>query len=352
MSAKQIYKGMGMVGAGFQFLNTAPTPLYRRPVQAKFFSAFFDAKSEYLEGDIYQLTEVIEAALQLPQGKAYNDVVGGLKKSSAELKNVNVGSFGLAYGYSAKDIKGKVNPVTKQKMTEEELFAELAVSADKSWDAMDEAAIAQLLTADTSYTGGYAGNPSYNWYTIITGASRPAATSMNLNGAVNHISLFMDQVDRMKEEADIRGQSVSNVAVLAGSTFFDERLEIEIQQGLARDLRSELDLASQAYPELPGQTFRISYFDSRDGIRYIRANESIGGSKVIGVNDAYLVPTLAGESLFTKVYAPAVRFSSVNQVAQEKYVWEHKDDTEMVRAEESNVLYVSKFPTLIRKLTV
>ena len=156
----------------------------------------------------------------------------------------------------------------------------------------------------------------------------------------------------MKEEADIRGQSVTAVTALCDPIFFNDRLEIEIQQGLARDLRSELDLASQAYPELPGQTFRISYFDSRDGIRYIRANESIDGSRVIPASSAILVPTLAGESLFTKVYAPAVRFSSVNQVAQEKYVWEHKDDTEMVRAEESNVLYVSKFPTLIRKLTV
>ena len=302
----EIYKGMGFVGAGYSFLDTAPEQLVRQPVRVGFFRDFFNPQEIMLRSRVFQFDRVIEAANQEAAGKSFCDLVGKMDKKCAVKLNFKVGSFGVGWSVSPSDIQGKLSPITGEPMTVEEVIAEMQITAQKAWDNMDEKALVQLLTADTSFTGGFAGNPSYNWYTELEGAARPAAVSMNLAGSVDHIDLFQTQVDILMEEADKQGVDTTfRPVVLCGSTFFADRMTIERQEGLGRDLQygAGRDLQSDLRPYTPYGGMRHAYFDGHDGIRYIRVNQSIGGSKAIAATSAYLVPE--GVQLFAKAYAPA-----------------------------------------------
>ena len=353
MQTQEIYKGIGFSGANFNFLDKAPEVLNRKPVRVGFFRDFFNPEEIPLRSRVYQMTKVTQAATQEAVGKSYSDLIGSLTKNSADLFNFNVGSFGLGWSVSPQDIQGKLSPVTNEPMTVEEVIASMQIKAQQAWDNMDEKALAQLLTTDVAFSGGFAGNPAYNWYTEIEGTTRPAATSMTLGASVDHIQLFHNQVDILQEEADKQGLDTTfRPVVLCGSNFYADRLTIERQEGLARELHGPSpDLQSAERPFTSYGGMRHAYFDGHDGIRYIRVNQSIGGTKSIGASAAFLVPE--GIQLFSKVYAPAQSMAVGNTFASKSYGWESVSDrTGVTRHEESNVLYVSKYPKLIRNLTV
>jgi len=353
MSLNEIYKGTGFVGAGFTFLDQAPELLQRKPVQVGFFRDFFNPKEVPLSSRIFQYKRKTSAGLQEPVGKTYSDLVGNMDKASAELENYNVGSFGLGWNVAPQDFQGKVSPVTGLPMTPEEIIADMQIQAQMAWDNMDERALVSLLTTDVAYDGGFSGNPSYNWYTEFEGTSRPSAISMNLAGSVDHIDLFQAQVDILQEDADKQGfASAFRPVVICGSTFYASRLKIEQQEGLARELHGPgPDLQSAERPFTSYGGMRHAYFDGHDGIRYIRVNQSIGGTKSVAASNAFLVPE--GIQLFTKAYAPSQSMSAGNKPASKVYGWEQMSDRNgITRHEESNVLYVSSHPKLIRKLTV
>lgn len=353
MQTQEIYKGTGFVGAGFNFLDTAPEVITRKPVQVGFFKDFFNPVSTPIKSRVYQLKEVITPENQEATGKSYSDLIGALTKNTANLYNFNVGSFGLGWAVSPSDIQGKISPVTGEPMTVEEVIATMQLAAQKAWDNTDEKAIAQLITTDTCFTGGFAGNPSYNWYTELVGSSRPAATSMNLAGSVDHVQLFQNEVDGMLEEADKYGLSTTfRPVVLCGATFYANRLTIERQEGLARELHGAgPDLQSAERPFASYGGMRHAYFDGHDGVRYIRVNQSIGGTKSIAATSAFMVPE--GVQIVQKVYAPAQSMAVGNGFGAQSYAWEQVSDrTGVVRHEESNFLFVNPYPRMIRNLTV
>ena len=97
--------------------------------------------------------------------------------------------------------------------------------------------------------------------------------------------------------------------------------------------------------------FKYQNFESIDGIHYIKYAASIEGSKLIGDNDAYLIPV--GTDMMRKVLAPAQTRTYANSVAQELYGWSKEDERIGVTlAQESNVLFTLPRPRLIRALTV
>lgn len=350
---KEIYKGVGFVGAGFTFLDTVPEVLRRAPIKVGAFDALFPHEDTFLRTRVAQISRVTETGLQLPVGKRFDDYVGAIDKDSAELLNFNTCSFGHGWAVNPTDIDGKLSPITKEPMTEEELLAEMQIKAQMHWDFMREVAKVQLITTDTNYTGGFAGNPSYNWYNEFEGGSRPAATSMQLAANVDHISLFQAEVDKLQEDASkMRINDGFSPLALCGTTFYANRFNIEKQEGLARPLLGPAgDLASEEQPFIMIGGFRHATFQGQDGITYVRMNQSINGTKSVGVNDCYLVPQ--GITMVGRYFSPAIGRSTTNKIASEAYGWTEVSERKgVIRAEESNVLYVSKYPKLIRKLTV
>lgn len=308
----------------------------------------------FLETNTIKYDELSET-LQLPTGKQFHEYGVDLQKDKPRQMIYEVGSFGQRYNVAPKDYANKRIPGTEELMSEEYVIAQMVKKAAKSWDLFTELAFAELLTTDTNITRG-GPMPAYNFYTDIYGGARPAAVSMNLAGAVDHFALFGDQFDILQEEVEKANSSMTSAVILCGKDFYNQRLEIEKQEGLAREIKGPLDLASMDIPRdnfgSGSGKFSYQYFDSHDGFRYIRYSASILGSKIIADTAAYVVP-VGSENLFKRIYAPAQDRENVNKTAQSRYVWTKTTSrTGIHTAEESNVLYMNINPKLIRHLTV
>lgn len=313
-----------------------------------------ETNNVYLETNVIKYDDLVET-LQLPEGKPYHAFGGDLKKDKARQLIYEVGSFGLRYNVAPKDYANKRQPGTMELMSEEYVMGQMVQKADKAWTLFDELAFAQLITTDTNITRGSSVIPSYNFYTDIYGGARPAAANMQLGATVDHFALFGDQYDILQEELDKAGVSMTMAVILCGKDFYNARLEIEKQEGLARDFAGQtLDLATMEIPRdnfgSGNGKFSYQYFDSHDGFRYIRYSASILGSKMIGDDDAYIVP-VGAEKMFKRVYAPAQDRENVNTMAKSRYAWTTvKNRTGVHVAQESNVLFTNINPALIRPL--
>lgn len=312
-----------------------------------------EAADVYLDTNTIKYDD-LEETLQLPDGKRFEEFGPRLQKDKARQLIYEVGSFGLTYNVAPKDYANKRMPGTQELMTEEYVMAQMMKKSTKAWDLFNELAFAQLITTDTNITRGSSVIPSYNFYTDVYGGARPAAADMDLAGTVDHFALFGDQFDILQEELDKAGESMSMALVLCGKNFYNARLEIEKQEGLAREVRGPLDLATMDVPRSNfgsgNGKFMYQYFDSHDGFRYIRYSASILGTPMIADESAYIVP-LGTNNLFKRIYAPAQDRENVNKMAQKSYTWTKVSNrTGIYVAQESNCLPMTINAALIRPL--
>lgn len=296
----------------------------------------------------------MQDSVQLPGGKRFEEYGPDLKKDKARQMIYEVGSYGLRYNVAPKDYANKRQPGTQDLMDEAYLIAQMLTKAQKSWDLFNELSYASLLTSDQNNLFG-GPMPQYDYYNDVYGTARPAATDMDLDGSVDHFALFGDVYDRQSEELDKAMSSANMRVILCGKNFYASRFQIEVQEGLAREVRGPLDLATMEVPRSnfgsgSGQ-FGYQWFDSHDGFRYIRYSASINGANMIGDNDAYAVP-VGSDKMFKRVYAPAQDRENVNSMAQRSYAWTRTTSRTGVHvAQESNVLYANINPALIIPLT-
>lgn len=302
----------------------------------------------------------LEDTLQLPDGKRFDEFGKDIQKDKARQMIYEVGSFGWRGNVAPKDYANRRQPGTNELMDEAYLVSRMNMKSQKGWQQFMELAFAQLLTLDTNITRG---GPmvEYNFYTDIVGGARPAKIDMDLdNNALDHFQAFAKQKSLLKQDLEKTFNSSSRIVVICGESFFDQRLLVEKQQGgggsltLNRDIQG-LDLASMGVPMSSfgsgSSLYDYQYFDSHDGLRYIKYDAIITGTNLIGAADAYMVP-VGAENFIKLVYAPAQTRQYVNTTAQSVYGWSKEDDRNGVTMwTESNVLPIDVNPTLIRALT-
>lgn len=87
------------------------------------------------------------------------------------------------------------------------------------------------------------------------------------------------------------------------------------------------------------------------GAEFIEYRGSYNGSALITANKAYLIPQ-GTTDMFTSYYGPANRFSHVNTLGEEAYVWTFRDpkDIEIQIQSESNFLHLIKRPQAVVEL--
>ena len=314
-----------------------------------------------LETNTFKYDE-LEHSMQLPDGKRFDEFGKDIAKDKARQLIYEVGSFGIRANVAPKDYANKRIPGTEVELMDESyLVSQMNGKSQKAWQMFDELAFAQLLTTDTNISRG-GPMPVYNYYTDIIGSSRPAKINMDLdNNTLDHFQLFADQLDLLEQDVEKTMNTMTMPVVICGKDFFNQRLLVEKQQGgggsllLNREVRGGLDLATMGVPESSfgsgSGKFNYQWFDSHDGLRYIRYSASITGTKLIADADAYMVP-VGAESLMKQVYSPAQTRQYVNTTAQTAYGWSKEDDRNGVTMwTEKNVLPVLVNPQLIRHLT-
>jgi hypothetical protein len=342
-------------GSDFEMEDVSPL-VERTQVSPGLLTALLGGTSNdiFLQTNTVKYDELDDTA-QLPDGKAFDAYGPDIQKDKARQLIYEVGSFGIRSNVAPKDYANKRQPGTQDLMDEAYLLGRMNMKAEKSWAMFDELAFAQLLTLDTNITRG-GPQPVFNYHTDILGGARPAKISMNLAGAVDHFQLFAEQLDLLETDVEKTNNTMDMPVVICGKDFFNQRLTIEKQEGLARDMRGILDLQTMSVPTSNfgsgNGRFQYQWFDSFDGLRYIRYSASILGTKMIGDDDAYLIP-VGAETFLKRAYAPAQTRTYVNTTAQKRYAWSREHERNGVTMnQESNCLPINVNPQLIRALTV
>lgn len=342
-----------MQGNGYQ-LEDITSAVQRSYTKPRLMSALLNVQGheEFMMTDTFKFDEVT-STLQLPEGKSYSDTGKDLKKDKPRELRYSIPSFGLKLQVSPQDYVGRRKVGTADEfLTEDDVLASLSVKAEDSWSALDELGIAELVTADTNIVrnGPF---EKYNFYNDIVGSSRPAATDMDLgNGSIDHFTAGRAQRKIVLQELAKSGDSASQIIAICGDTYFNARFEVEKQEGLARELRGELDLASMAVPTVTDGNFMYDNFLSHDGILYVNyGSEIIAGTKLVDDDDAFLIP-VGAQNLLRVAYAPANTRSYANTQALQNYGWSHVDERQGVTViQESNKLFALTSPKSVVHLT-
>lgn len=337
-------------GSSFQ-LEEVTEAVERNPVNPGLLTALLSTEEDFITTDSYRY-DASENTATLPAGKSYSDVGPDIAKDKPFTKAFDVPSFGIRFNVLPADYANRRKKGTMEFLTEADVVSAMQVKADQAWDLHKELGLVTLLTTDTNIVMG---GPftTYNFYTDIVGSPRPAAQSMQLNAAVEHEVLFRKEVSLLSQDLAKAGGSSSLIYAICGDNFFNLRYNIQKNEGLAREIKFGPDLATQNILNIPSGGYNYQYFDSNDGIRYVNYGaEIIAGEKLIADDDAYLVPT-GGNGIMRPVFAPAQTRQHVNTQAQALYSWAGQDDRAgVVMNQESNVLYSSVDPRLVRHLTI
>lgn len=341
-------------GSPFQ-LEDITSSFERKPLKPGLLTMLLGVPDEANITDTH-VFDGMEHTSQIPAGKSYSGYGPDLAKDKPKKYRFEIPSFGLRFNVAPRDYAGRRVPGTMELMTEEYVIAQMETKMNDAWDLFTELAYAQLLTTDTNIVSG---GPfeTYNFFTNIVGVTRTtyqgaAKIDMDLGSTTKDlIADFRKQRLLILEELARAGDTAGQIVCLCGDTFFNARYEIEKQTSFGRELRSSLDLMSQALPEMV-VTFPYGYFDSHDGIRYINyGSEIIAGTPLIGASDAYLIPTGA-RKMFTVGTAPSEDRRYVNKPALSMYSWANISERQGVTVwTERNALYGNKNPRAIRHLT-
>lgn len=323
------------------------------PVVPKLLTALLGGYTETNMTNVFQYDEETYTA-QLPSGKRYDERGKDLPKDPAKQKYFGIPSFGLRLNVAPKDYANRRKPNSTEVMDEAYLVAKMTEKADKAWILHDELGYRDLLVSDQNRIDG---GPftQYNFYTDIIGSSRPGKADMKLDEAgVDSIPLLRAEAKELRTTLSKYGDGASNIIVICGDTFFEERLEIEMNETLSRPLKTDADFASMQVnmSDWGSSTFVYDWFKGgRDGLFYINYGaEIISGTKLIADTDAYMVPV--GVSNFMGIaYSPAQTRTYVNTEAMKRYSWMNENEFQgMTMFMEENKLFFCKKPDLIRAL--
>jgi hypothetical protein len=325
----------------------------RGQVKPGLLRALLNPASESMTTDTYKYDEVSSSSA-LPSGKSFSGYGPDLTKDKPRQMRYAIPSFGLRSNVRPEDYAGRRKPGTANEfLTEADVVAAMTMKSQEAWDLFDELAIAQLLTLDTNIVRG---GPfeEYNFYTDITGGARAAKVTMDLaTSTTDHEQLFRQQRKLAAQELARSKDSATGYVVICGDNFFDQRYEIQKNEGLARPIRFGPDLASQPIAEFQAAGFNFATFDSQDGLTYINyGSQIIAGSQLIADDDAYLIPVGASQ-LMSRGLAPAQTRQYVNTPALDMYGWSKVDDRQGVTTwTEQNALYAYKNPRAVQHLVV
>lgn len=354
MTIQSLDKSVRSGSNSFEFVDITSGTQRKSSVNVGLLTAMFkggQTSNFYNTDDKFVYDDMIRTK-QLVAGKSYDGFGTDVQKDKPRELMFRGGSFGFRYNVNPHDVKTKRKPFSNEKMKVEDHLFDLAMKADEMWADFEELSYAQLLTTDTNYV---AGGPAkvYNYHEEIEGSSRPAAAFMNLDANADIWLSEQEQLDKLQEACEKNGVSYNVPVFLCGSSYFDKRYGLEVDEGIAREFRGPLDLASMAIPRdsfgVENGIFRRRYFESeRTGAVFIRVSESIlAGTPLIPTDKAFLVPVGASE-LFARAFAPKTDMKYVNTTALERYVsYEEHNDRGITVQEEQNVLYLNRKPACI-----
>lgn len=276
------------------------------------------------------------------------------QKNTNKVQFFKVPAYLYQTGISAAELKSRRKPGTSSMSVNfTDVANEEAAKVPLMIDLLNEYQLMKVITTDTQDNLGGVLTMS-NYYTDLVGTARGVATAVTAASDLStYRAITENAVDALQEEATKEGLNPQRWVKLCGSTYFDEVRKKEELVSLGREIRG-LDLAQLGTPTFRDREYaNIRTFEGSDGITYIKYNVAMYGSKLVGANDAYLLP-LGVEEMFSMQFAPKVTLANMDEAAIALYSAAKvaEDQSSVEYAFQTNRLYFNAYPQLIRKFTI
>ena len=259
------------------------------------------------------------------------------------IRAMPLGHFPLDDSIKPEDIQGvRAYGTSEAAETEANVIARKLERIRRNHAVTLEFARAQAITQGTVYAPN--GTISGNFYTEF-GVTRKeidfvlgVATTNILGKSEEGIAHIQDNI--------MSGETVSNIIVLCSPEFFAKLIDHASVKEAYKYYSSTQEPLRQ---RLGTGIYRRFIHGS---VEYIEYRGSYNGQRLIPANEAYMLPQGTTDT-FKTFFGPANRFSHVNTLGEQAYVWAFRNptDTEITIQSESNFLNLVRRPQCVVKLT-
>ena len=300
----------------------------------------------FSEESVSQNTVTIESTtgtLGLITDRVRGDRNNVSRDENRVLRAMPLGHFPLDDAIKPEDIQGvRAYGTADAAETEAAVIARKLERIRRNHAVTLEFARAQAITQGTVYAPN--GTISGNFYTEF-GVTRKEIDFV-LGSAVTNILGKSEEGIAHIQDNIMSGEAVSNIIVLCSPEFFAKLIDHASVKEAYKYYSSTQEPLRQ---RLGTGIYRRFIHGS---VEYIDYRGSYNGQRLIPANEAYMLPTGTTDT-FKTYYGPANRFSHVNTLGEQVYVWAQKsqDDTEITLQSESNFLNLVRRPQCVVKLT-
>lgn len=260
------------------------------------------------------------------------------KQDTRLLRSFAIPHFPLDDEISPSDIQGKRAYGSDAAETEAQVTARKMMRIRRNHAATLEAARHFAIT-----TGGiYAPNGTVvgNYYTEF-GITRKEVDFALSTSTTNVIEKGEEIIAHIQDNI-LSGEVVSGVVAICSPQYFAKLIK---QAGVVDAYRYYTSTQQPNRDRLGSGLYRTF---EHGGIRYIENRTSYNGTQLVPAGDAYFVP-VGTEDVFKTYFSPANKFSHVNTIGEEAYMFTYRDqkDSQITVETESNFLNLIRRPAAV-----
>lgn len=257
------------------------------------------------------------------------------------LRSFPVPHFPLDDAVKPEDIQGvRAYGTSEAAETEANVIARKLERIRRNHAVTLEFARAQALTQGTIYAPN--GTVSGNYYTEFS-VTRKEIDFVLGTATTNLLAKSEEGIAHIQDNI-LSGESVNNIIVLCSPEFFSKLIDHASVKEAYKYYSSTQEPLRQ---RLGTGVYRRFIHGS---VEYIEYRGSYNGQRLIPAGEAYMLPQGTSDT-FKTYFSPANRFSHVNTLGEQAYVWTMRDpnDTEITIQSESNFINLIRRPQCVVK---
>ena len=258
------------------------------------------------------------------------------------LRSFPVPHFPLDDAVKPEDIQGvRAYGTSEAAETEANVIARKLERIRRNHAVTLEFARAQALTQGTIYAPN--GTVSGNYYTEF-GVTRKEIDFVLGTATTNLLAKSEEGIAHIQDNI-LSGESVNNIIILCSPEFFSKIIDHASVKEAYKYYSSTQEPLRQRLGTGVYRRF------THGSVEYIEYRGSYNGQRLIPVGEAYMLPQGTSDT-FKTYFSPANRFSHVNTLGEQAYVWTMRDpnDTEITIQSESNFINLIRRPQCVVKL--
>jgi hypothetical protein len=264
------------------------------------------------------------------------------KNDTRSLRSFPLGHYPLDDAIKPEDIQGKRaygSPDAAE--TEAAVVARKLERIRRNHAVTTEYARAYAITQGAAWAPN--GTISANYYTDF-GITRTSVDFV-LGTTTTDLTAKIEQVIASIQDNIMSGEVVNDVVVLCSPTFFAKL----IAHATIKEAYKYYTSTQEPLRNRLGSGLYRRFVHS--GVTFIEYRGAYNGAALIPAGEAYALPA-GTQDMFISYYGPANRFSHVNTLGEEAYVFSFKNatDTEIALQSESNFLHLIRKPQAVIKL--